>query len=65
MWGMPVYEYRCDEGHEFEIQQKITDPPLEECQEEGCEAPVQKQISKTSFILKGGGWFRDGYSKRD
>lgn len=67
---MPTYEYVCEEGHEFEEVQSITDEPLKKCPEvipfsgpnfTRCDAPVKRLISKTSFILKGDGWFKDGY----
>src|ERR1700741_5027900 len=37
---MPIYEYRCENGHLFEVMQKITDDPVTVC--ETCEAPVQR-----------------------
>ncbi len=58
---MPVYEYECQECNKvFEVQQKIADKPLSECPE--CNAPVKKLMSMSSFQLKGGGWYADGYS---
>lgn len=58
---MPVYEYECKEcDRVFEVQQKMTDKPLSNCPE--CQAPVKKLMSMSSFQLKGGGWYADGYS---
>ena len=58
---MPVYEYECQECEKvFEVQQKIADKPLSDCPE--CQAPVKKLMSMSSFQLKGGGWYADGYS---
>ena len=58
---MPVYEYECQECNKvFEVQQKIADEPLSDCPE--CQAPVKKLMSMSSFQLKGGGWYADGYS---
>lgn len=58
---MPVYEYECQECDKvFEVQQKIADKPLSECPE--CKAPVKKLMSMSSFQLKGGGWYADGYA---
>jgi len=58
---MPVYEYECKECEKvFEVQQKIADKPLTSCPD--CEAPVTKLMSMSSFQLKGGGWYADGYS---
>jgi putative FmdB family regulatory protein len=57
---MPTYEYECTNGHTFEAVQRMSDPPLERC--EKCKAKVKRLISAPSFILKGGGWYADGYS---
>lgn len=57
---MPMYEYQCDDcGLVFEARQKFSDAPLTECRE--CGGAVQKIISQTSFALKGGGWYDQGY----
>ncbi len=58
---MPIYEYRCpDCGHQFERIQSFKDAPVSDCP--ACEAHnVKKLISKTSFALKGGGWYKDHY----
>lgn len=59
--AMPVYEYECQKCEKvFEVQQKIADEPLRECPQ--CQAPVKKLMSMSSFQLKGGGWYADGYS---
>lgn len=58
---MPTYEYRCkDCGKEFEYQQRMSDDPKTVC--ESCEGPLERLISRTSFHLKGGGWYKDLYS---
>ncbi len=58
---MPVYEYECKECLKvFEVQQKMADKPLSNCPE--CSAPVKKLVSMSSFQLRGGGWYADGYS---
>ncbi len=60
-----IYEYVCHEcGHEFEVEKKITDESVIVCPE--CESEdVERLISLSSFILKGGGWFNEGYSKKE
>ena len=59
---MPVYEYACEKcGHEFERQQRITEDPIKTCPV--CKAKkVRRLISRTAFVLKGGGWYSDLYS---
>ena len=59
---MPIYEYRCGKcGHEFEREQRIVEDPIKKCP--ACRSLKAKRlISKTSFVLKGGGWYSDLYS---
>lgn len=65
---MPIYEYRCAQcGHELEVMQKLSDPPPDTCPKCGAKAPLERLVSRTSFQLKGGGWYSDlyGSSKKD
>jgi putative FmdB family regulatory protein len=59
---MPIYEYACKAcGHEFEEWQKISDKPIRTCP--SCKKrKVEKLVSMSSFQLKGGGWYADGYA---
>ena len=61
---MPVYEYACDKcKHEFEAEQRISDEPIRTCPT--CRArKVKRLISRTSFVLKGSGWYSDLYSSK-
>jgi len=57
---MPIYEYRCTSCHHtLEALQKLSDAPLSECPR--CGAALEKMISRTSFQMKGGGWYSEGY----
>ncbi len=60
---MPIYEYKCNECEAvFEEIQKFSDAPIDICRH--CNsAEVEKLISQSSFVLKGGGWYADGYTK--
>ena|SRR2546425_2176370 len=53
---MPVYGYRCSRGHHFEIQQRITEPPLTQCPE--CGALVTRVFYPVGIIFKGGGFYK-------
>jgi putative FmdB family regulatory protein len=59
---MPIYEYACEKCEsEFEVEQRITDSPIKSCPR--CKSKkVKRLISRTSFVLKGGGWYSDLYS---
>ena len=57
---MPLYEYGCKGcGHTFEVLQKFSDRTLRTCKL--CHGRLEKLISRTSFQLKGGGWYDQGY----
>jgi putative FmdB family regulatory protein len=63
---MPTYEYECANGCTFEVQQSIKDDPYTTCRKEFCPCgksgvKVKRLISASRFILKGGGWYSDGY----
>ena len=61
---MPVYEYLCKGcGHEFEREQRISDAPVKKCPSCGA-LKARRQISRTSFVLKGGGWYSDLYGSK-
>ncbi len=60
---MPIYEYKCtDCGKEFEVIQKFSDDPLDECIH--CSGSVEKKISLSSFHLKGTGWYKTDYADK-
>ena len=57
---MPIYEYKCKKcGKEYEMFQRITDPALTSCK--FCKGPTKKLISRTTFHLKGSGWYVTDY----
>jgi putative FmdB family regulatory protein len=56
---MPIYEYRCENGHHFDVMQKMTDGPVTECQE--CGAPVQRVFHPIAVHFKGSGFYNTDY----
>jgi putative FmdB family regulatory protein len=56
---MPIYEYRCENGHLFEVMQKMTDEPVTACPEDG--APVQRVFHPIAVHFKGSGFYNTDY----
>jgi putative FmdB family regulatory protein len=60
-----TYEYQCLAcQNEWEAEQSISEPPLTECPK--CHEPKAKRMVSggAGFILKGGGWYADGYGSK-
>jgi putative FmdB family regulatory protein len=61
---MPIYEYRCPNGHTFELFQRMSDPPPSECQICGA-APLEKVLYPAAIHFKGSGFYSTDYGRRD
>ena len=59
---MPIYEYRCDNDHVFDVIQKMSDEPLTECQE--CGAPAVRVLHPVAVHFKGSGFYNTDYGKK-
>ena len=59
---MPIYEYRCEQGHTFEVMQRMTDDPLADCST--CGAPVQRVFHPVAVHFKGSGFYTTDYGKK-
>src|SRR5215218_7651240 len=59
---MPIYEYKCENGHVFEVIQKMSDEPLRECQE--CGAPASRVLTPPAIHFKGSGFHNTDYGKK-
>ena len=59
---MPIYEYRCDNGHEFEAFQSMSEDPLTKCME--CGAPSQRVLSAPAIHYKGSGFYTTDYARK-
>jgi len=59
---MPIYEYRCEQGHTFEVMQRMTDEPVASCQT--CSAPVQRVFHPVAVHFKGSGFYNTDYGTR-
>jgi putative FmdB family regulatory protein len=59
---MPIYEYKCANGHVFDVIQKMADEPLSECQE--CGAPAERVLHPVAIHFKGSGFHNTDYGKK-
>ncbi|MDH5672248.1 MAG: zinc ribbon domain-containing protein [Myxococcales bacterium] len=58
---MPTYHYQCDAcGASFDREQRISEDPIKKCEKCG-RRKARRMIAGGNFILKGGGWYADGY----
>ncbi|HET7054804.1 MAG TPA: FmdB family zinc ribbon protein [Solirubrobacterales bacterium] len=59
---MPIYEYKCTNGHVFDVIQKMSDEPLTECQE--CGAAAERVLHPVAIHFKGSGFHNTDYGKK-
>ena len=56
---MPIYEYRCENGHQFEVIQSMSADPVTACEE--CGAPVERVFHPIAVHFKGSGFYNTDY----
>ena len=59
---MPTYEYRCEQGHTFEVLQRMSDDPLTTCT--SCDSSVRRVMHPVAVHFKGSGFYHTDYGKR-
>jgi putative FmdB family regulatory protein len=59
---MPIYEYRCNNGHTFEVSQRMADDPVTSC--EVCGAPVERVFHPVAVHFKGSGFYTTDYARK-
>jgi putative FmdB family regulatory protein len=59
---MPIYEYRCENGHTFEVFQSMSDDPVSACEE--CGAPVERVLHPVAIHFKGSGFHNTDYKDK-
>ena len=59
---MPIYEYRCRNGHTFEVFQSMSDDPVDACEE--CGAPVERVFHPIAVHFKGSGFYTTDYARK-
>ncbi len=59
---MPIYEYKCENGHVFDVIQRMSDEPLRQCQE--CDAPASRVFTPPAIHFKGSGFHNTDYGTK-
>jgi putative FmdB family regulatory protein len=59
---MPLYEYRCERGHTFEVVQRMSDDPVTSCTI--CGAPVERVFHPVAVHFKGSGFYTTDYARK-
>ena len=59
---MPIYEYRCPQGHTFELFQRMTDAIPDACEVCG-QGPVTKVLYPAAIHFKGSGFYSTDYGR--
>jgi len=59
---VPIYEYKCPNGHVFELFQRMTDPAPEVCEICG-EGPLQRVLYPVAVHFKGSGFYSTDYGR--
>lgn len=59
---MPTYEYKCDNGHVFDVIQSFSEDPLDTC--EVCGAPARRVLHAPAVHFKGSGFYTTDYGKK-
>lgn len=59
---MPIYEYKCDNGHTFEAMQSMSEDALDSC--EVCGAPARRVLHAPAVHFKGSGFYTTDYARK-
>jgi putative FmdB family regulatory protein len=59
---VPTYEYRCPDGHAFELFKSMSAPPPEECPVCG-KSPVTVVLHPVAVHFKGSGFYTTDYGR--
>ena len=59
---MPIYEYRCNKGHSFDVMQRMADDALDTC--EVCGAPAVRVLHAPAVHFKGSGFYNTDYGTK-
>jgi putative FmdB family regulatory protein len=59
---VPIYEYKCPQGHVFELFQRMSDPPPDACEICGA-SPVERVLYPVAVHFKGSGFYSTDYGR--
>lgn len=59
---MPIYEYRCRNGHSMEVFQSMSEDPVSTCDE--CGAPTERVFHPVAVHFKGSGFYTTDYARK-
>jgi hypothetical protein len=59
---VPVYDYKCEKGHRFEVVQSMSDKPLKKCEE--CGAKAERVLHAPAIHFKGSGFHNTDYGTK-
>jgi putative FmdB family regulatory protein len=59
---MPLYDYRCENGHTFEVMQRMSDDPVTACVR--CGATVRRVLHPPAVHFKGSGFYTTDYGRK-
>jgi putative FmdB family regulatory protein len=59
---VPIYEYKCPQGHVFELFQRIGDAPPDGCEICGA-SPVERVLYPVAVHFKGSGFYSTDYGR--
>jgi putative FmdB family regulatory protein len=59
---VPTYEYKCPNGHVFEVFKRIADPPPEVCPVCGA-SPVETILYPVPVHFRGSGFYSTDYGR--
>lgn len=60
---MPIYEYKCDNGHTFEELQSMSEDALDKCTV--CGAPARRVLHAPAVHFKGSGFYTTDYARKN
>ena len=59
---MPIYDYKCDNGHTFEVMQSMSEDPIDTC--DVCGAPARRVLHAPAVHFKGSGFYTTDYARK-